>query len=83
MVAEIPFARGYSIFEIEAPGRLVGRSLRELDLRKRYGINVLAIKRDEEVLVNPSAEDVLAEGDVLLVLGSEESVRKMSEAQVP
>jgi len=83
MVAEIPFARGYSIFEIEAPERLVGRSLRELDLRKRYGINVLAIKRGEEVLVNPSADDVLAEGDILLVLGSEENVRKMSEAHVP
>ncbi|EDP75896.1 TrkA family potassium uptake protein [Hydrogenivirga sp. 128-5-R1-1] len=77
MVAEIPFARGYSIFEIEAPEGLVGRSLKELDLRNRYGVNVLAIKRKDEVVVNPSASERILQKDVLLVLGSEDNIMKM------
>jgi len=77
VVAEIPFAKGYSIFEIEAPKGLTGYSLKELDLRNRYGVNVLAIKRKEEVVVNPSASERIAPGDVLLVLGSEENIMRM------
>lgn len=78
VVEEIPFAPGYSIFELKAPSGMIGRTLRELDLRKRYGITVLAIKRGDEVLVNPSAEDRVEEGDVLLILGSEESIASIS-----
>jgi len=79
MLEEIPFAPGYSIFEIKASPKLINKTLKELDLRNRYGINVLALKRGDEVIVNPSAKDVILHGDVLLVLGSEESVQKMAE----
>ncbi|WP_457601345.1 potassium channel family protein [Hydrogenivirga sp.] len=78
MMAEIPFAKGYSIFEIRVPESLIGRTLKELDLRNRYGVNVLAIKRREEVIVNPSAKDQLMEGDILLVLGSEDKIMKLT-----
>ena len=78
MLEEIPFAPGYSIFEIKAPQKITGRTLKELDLRKRYGITVLAIKRGEEVIVNPSARDEIREGDVLLILGSEEKIANLS-----
>lgn len=78
MLEEIPFAPGYSIFEIKAPEKITGRTLKELDLRKRYGITVLAIKRGDEVIVNPSAKDRVLSEDVLLVLGSEENVTNLS-----
>jgi len=78
VLEEIPFAPGYSIFEIKAPASLVGRSLRELDLRRRYGVNVLVIKRGEELVVNPSADERISESDVLLVLGSEDKIASLS-----
>jgi trk system potassium uptake protein TrkA len=78
MLEEIPFAPGYSIFEIRAPRKLVNKSLKDLDLRNKYGINVLALKRGDRVVVNPSAKDVIREGDVLLVLGNEESIQRIS-----
>ena len=78
MIEEIPFAPGHSIYEIEAPSRIAGKTLRELDLRNRYGINVLAIKREGRVIPNPSADDRIKAGDVLLVLGSEESVQRLT-----
>ncbi|WP_461829228.1 potassium channel family protein [Aquifex sp.] len=76
---EMSFAPGYNIFEIEAPEKLTGKSLKELDLRKQYGITVLAIKRGDAVLVNPPAEEVIRKGDILLILASEESVKKLLE----
>ncbi len=78
MIEEIPFAPGHSIYEIEAPRRIAGKTLRELDLRNRYGINVLAIKREGKVIPNPSADDRINAGDVLLVLGSEESIHRLT-----
>ncbi len=79
MLEEIPFAPGYSIFEIKAPKKLSGKTLKDLDLRRNYGITVLAIKRGDSVIVNPSAKDRIEEEDILLVLGSEENVTSMSE----
>ncbi len=79
MLEEIPFAPGYSIFEIRAPDKITGKTLKDLDLRKKYGITVLAIKRGDDVIVNPSAKDRVQEGDVLLVLGSEEKVTALSD----
>ncbi len=77
IIEEIPFAPGYSIYELEAPERLTGRTLKELDLRNRYGVNVLAIKRGESVIVNPKAGEEIKKGDVILVLGNEEKLQRM------
>ncbi|NPA33176.1 MAG: TrkA family potassium uptake protein [Aquificae bacterium] len=79
LVDEIPFAPGYSIFELKAPPDFEGKTLRELDLRRRYGITVIAVKKpDGNVVVNPSGDYLVERGDVLLVLGSEESVLKLA-----
>lgn len=80
VIEEIPFAPGYSIFEIRAPKDFIGKSLKELDLRKKYGITVIAIKKpDEEVTVNPSGEYTIEQGDTLLILGNEENILKFTQ----
>ncbi len=79
VISEFPFAEGYSIFEMEVPKSIVGRSLKELDLRRKYNLNVLAVKREGRVTVNPSAEEVLKEGDIVLVLGKEGDLLKLTD----
>jgi len=80
LVSEVPFAPGYSIFELKAPPFFVGKTLRELDLRRRLGITVVAIKSKEgKVKVNPSGDDEIREGDSLLVLAGEESLKRLGE----
>ncbi len=76
VLAEIPFAEGYSIFEVEAPSWVKGKTLGELDLRRKLGVNVLAIKRGDRILVNPSAQESISEGDLILVLSSEEDLKR-------
>ena len=67
----------YSIMELTADAESHGRSLRELDLRNRYGVTVLAIKRGDEIKVSPQADDRLEKGDVLVVIGSQEGLRRL------
>lgn len=59
-----------SMFEMPAPGKFEGKTLMELSLRDRYHLNVLAIRRDGGTVVSPQANEVIHEGDILLVLGN-------------
>ena len=58
-----------SIEEIKVPERFVGLSLRDLNLRKNYRVNVLAAGPAADLMVNPPATHVLMEGHVLVVMG--------------
>lgn len=74
----IELSPDHSIAEIAARDRLVGKNLRQLDLRSRYGLNVLAIKHDNnKINISPRADDVIEEGDVLVVVGPNECIRRM------
>ncbi len=69
-----------SIEEISVPEKWVGKTLSELSIRNRYGVNVITIRRGEQVIASPRAEDQIEDGDILLLLGEEKdlaSVRKM------
>jgi len=80
LIEEIPFAPGYSIFELKAPENFYGKSLKELDLRKRFDVTVLAVKKpDGKIIVNPSGDYVLEKDDTLLVLGNKEKMVEFVE----
>jgi trk system potassium uptake protein TrkA len=70
LIAHIPLAPGYSIVEIVTPENFVGKSLSELDLRKKYGYSVIGIKdmMSETIDINPSPILKLMPDTVLLIL---------------
>jgi trk system potassium uptake protein TrkA len=57
------------VVEIVTPSNLVGKSLREAAIRQRYGLAVIAIRRGDDVVISPRAEEVIQENDILVVLG--------------
>jgi trk system potassium uptake protein TrkA len=67
----IPLDADHSLREVSAPRAFVGKSLVELKLRNRFGVQVVAIRHGEadSVTVNPAPETVLQEEDALFVLG--------------
>lgn len=67
----------YTIMEVATPARLVGKTLRDMNLRSRFGITVMAIKRGERINAAPLATDAVQAGDVLVLLGSNDSVRQL------
>ncbi|MEK3935251.1 TrkA family potassium uptake protein [Sporosarcina sp. FSL W7-1349] len=66
----------YSIAEIRANERITGFSLIDLDIRARYGVNIVAIKRGTHILVSPQAIEKIQLGDVLIVIGSDEDIHR-------
>ncbi|HEX6988070.1 MAG TPA: TrkA C-terminal domain-containing protein, partial [Bacillota bacterium] len=66
-----------SIVELAAGGKLVGFSLRELDLRARHGVTVLAVRRGARVVVPPQADEKIRAGDVLVAIGSNQNLERV------
>ena len=71
----------YSMAEIRPRPEWVGRSLMELSMRSKLGINVVAIRSGEKLNAMPMPEDVLQEEDVLLAVVKEETLKKLNQAR--
>lgn len=70
----IELSPDYGVAEIVATEDFANKTLRDLNLRARYGANVVAIRSGDDVKVSPGADDRVREGDILVVLGSTESL---------
>ena len=75
----IELSNDYGIVEINTPKEWIGKSLKELDVRARLGVNIIAIERNDKVSVSPRAEFELAKNDILVVLGDYDSLTMMQE----
>lgn len=74
---QVEFIEGYSVLEIKAPKVLWNLSLKDGDVRDRYGLSVVMIRRagaEGQVLVAPQASDLIKEGDILVLLGKDADV---------
>ncbi|MDD3839557.1 MAG: TrkA family potassium uptake protein [Clostridia bacterium] len=67
----------FSIIEITAISRWIGKTLEELDMRARYGVNVLAIKQGNDINISPRGDDLIQENDILVVVGSNEDIKRL------
>lgn len=87
LVDFIQLADGFTLLELRAPGTFQGKTIRELALRNRYDVNLVVIRReipstnpDEPAKFKtlfPKAEDALHSNDILVIVGSDESLRKL------
>ncbi|WP_366750046.1 TrkA family potassium uptake protein [Tepidanaerobacter sp. EBM-38] len=69
----------YSIIEISAIPPWFNKSLSQLNMRRKYGLNVIAIKRDGDVMISPNGDDVILKGDVLAVVGQKHDIENMEK----
>lgn len=83
MLEYLPFVEGYSIIESAPPKRFIGKSLRELDLINRYDVQVIAIREmiPDRVHIIPTAQFVVKDSDVLILLGPNDSLDKLRETE--
>ena len=89
VIEHIELSDESSIAELIPPKDFIGLSLRELDIRAKYNVNVIAVKRkipsstsgkEEDILnVAPRAEDIITKGDILVVLGTNDSIETFKE----
>ena len=72
----IEMTDGYSIFEVNVPSQWDNKRICDIDVRKRYGINILGI-RNGRMYMNPSFDTVLHSGESMTVLGKYEDLHRI------
>ena len=81
----IELSRDFSIVEVPAPATFVGRTLKQLELRPRLGLTLIAIKRRSDdssaVVTNiaPAADETIRPGDILALLGGNEKLNQLDQ----
>ncbi|SEP16162.1 TrkA family potassium uptake protein [Paenibacillus sp. OV219] len=78
----IELSEDYTIAEMAVPKRLSGKSLREINLRAKYGCSVVAINKSKGIVIAPSATDVLSEKDVIVVIGTNGQIEEFEKEVV-
>ncbi|WP_209123685.1 TrkA family potassium uptake protein [Alkalihalobacillus sp. BA299] len=69
----------YSIVELIAGEKMHGKTLIDLDIRAKYGINIMAIKRNENINVSPQAHEKIIRGDILIVIGADKDIDRFEK----
>jgi trk system potassium uptake protein len=67
----------HSIVEILVPEEFHGRTLEELQLRSRYGLNLLAVGTEEKFKINPSSQERLCKGMMMVVIGCNKDIHRL------
>ncbi|GIO18223.1 ktr system potassium uptake protein C [Oceanobacillus oncorhynchi subsp. incaldanensis] len=70
----------HSIVEVIAGKKMIGKNLITLDVRAKFGCNIVAIKRGSEIDVSPEADEPLHEGDILIVIGADQDINRFEKA---
>jgi len=76
----IELSEEYGILEVPAPKTWIGKTLKELNVRAKLGVNIIAVESGKKTNVSPSADYQIMEGDILVILGenySLEAVQKL------
>ena len=73
----IELSSEYGIIEMQVPEVIIGVTMGKADLRARFGVTVLAIRRGSEVIVSPGADHVFEEHDIMVVLGETEDIGRL------
>ncbi len=76
----LPLSEDYTIFELAPPESFLGKSIGELQLRTRFHIEVIAVREliSDQFIIVPPADFVIKDGEVLLVVGKEADIQRIS-----
>lgn len=69
----------HSIKELIANESLAGNTIIDLDIRVRYGINIVAIKRGKEIIVSPQADETIILNDILIIIGADRDIDRFEK----
>lgn len=94
ILEQIELSPDYSIMETVAPKKFLNKSLEKLEVRAKFGIDVIAIKKKEPIIteagetevkerinIAPEASDVIEEEDVLVVIGSKKDIENLRKLE--
>lgn len=75
----IELSEDYGILEVPAPKAWVGKTLKELNVRAKLGVNIIAVENGKSTNVSPSADYPIRAGDIMVVLGDNYALEAMQK----
>ena len=75
----IELSDDYGVIECKPPQPWVGKTICALRVRTEYGVNIIAVRRDDDVAISPSPDERIEKEDVLVMLGDYESLKKIEK----
>jgi trk system potassium uptake protein TrkA len=69
----------FGIMKVRPPASFIGRSIKDLDLTTRLRLAPIALRRGDDVTVNPHRDDVIREGDELILIGRDDKLEQLGE----
>lgn len=75
----IELSKDYGILEVPAPKSWVGKSILELNVRAKLGVNIIAVESDDATNVSPSADYRIKAGDIMVVLGENKALEAVQK----
>ncbi|MFE8702927.1 potassium channel family protein [Cytobacillus sp. FJAT-54145] len=82
LIDYIELSKNHSIVEIAATKKLHQKTIIELDIRANFGCNIIGIQRGSDIIVSPTATDMVYEGDILIVIGHNKDLHRFEEVGV-
>ncbi len=93
LIDQIPLTSNHSLVEIRAPQHMIGKKLGQLDIRRRYRVNIIAIKKrvpiitpegesgfQEQINDLPGPDDIIEQDDILVVVGNDEDIEHLARS---
>lgn len=81
LIDYFPFMEGYSIIQIAVPSQFVGKSLKDMNINYKYGVQIIAVKEfiPERVIMIPRGDFVMKDSDMLTILGPNDAIEKLKK----
>ncbi|MCH6267519.1 MULTISPECIES: potassium channel family protein [Neobacillus] len=77
----IELSKDYSVEEVKIPEKMTDKTLRELDLRAKYNLSVIAIRHHDDIFISPSPDKIIDHGDVLVVIGENRDLERFANLE--
>lgn len=82
MIEHMKFSDGHILVELRAPKKFINRSLMELELRKRYHVNVIGIKKiSGDLVMTPLPDTIIKENDTLMLIANVKTIKELEELE--
>lgn len=75
----IELSKDYGIVEVPAPAKWCGKTLKELNVRAKLGVNIIAVRRQGQFNVSPAADYCIEQGDIMVVLGDSAALERVQK----
>ena len=76
----IPLDHSVQITQIRIPERMVGKTVEQIQLRRKYGLNIIAIESGSETTIEVQPDYQLKDGDIIVVIGKADNINTFAES---